>query len=160
MDKKDMLLIYSGILLLLLSQSVVSDSVRPHRWQPTRLPGILQARTLEWVAISFSSTWKWKVEFKFLWLNIVNIFYDHNSIWFDISLKTFFICCWMSDFINCIHDPDPGRLKGTWFWWVNICLFQFIFTVHPCKVIQVYEQSYMRTFINILYSSTLPHIEI
>ena len=29
--------------------SVVSDSVRPHRWQPTRLPvpGILQARTLE-----------------------------------------------------------------------------------------------------------------
>ena len=29
--------------------SVVSDSVRPHRRQPTRLPGILQARTLEWV---------------------------------------------------------------------------------------------------------------
>ena len=25
------------------------------------VPGILQARTLEWVAISFSSTWKWKV---------------------------------------------------------------------------------------------------
>ena len=39
------------------SLSVVSDSVRPHRWQPTRLPvpGILQARTLEWVAISFSN---------------------------------------------------------------------------------------------------------
>ena len=35
---------------------VVSDSVRPHRRQPTRLPvpGIFQARTLEWVAISFS----------------------------------------------------------------------------------------------------------
>ena len=27
------------MLLLLLSRSVVSDSVRPHRWQPTRLPG-------------------------------------------------------------------------------------------------------------------------
>ena len=27
------------LLLLLLSRSVVSDSVRPHRWQPTRLPG-------------------------------------------------------------------------------------------------------------------------
>ena len=26
------------------------------------VPGILQARTLEWVAISFSSTWKWKVK--------------------------------------------------------------------------------------------------
>ena len=26
------------------------------------IPGILQARTLEWVAISFSSSWKWKVK--------------------------------------------------------------------------------------------------
>ena len=44
----------------------MSDSVRPHRRQPTRLPvsGILQARTLEWVAISFSSAWKWKVKVK------------------------------------------------------------------------------------------------
>ena len=25
-------------------------------------PGILQARTLEWVAISFSNAWKWKSE--------------------------------------------------------------------------------------------------
>ena len=35
----------------------MSDSVRPHRRQPNRLPirGILQARTLEWVAISFSN---------------------------------------------------------------------------------------------------------
>ena len=96
--------------------SVVSDSVRPHRRQPTRLscswyspgkntgvgchfllqcmkvksesevaqscltlcdpidgsppgspvPGILQARTLEWVAISFSNGWKWKVKVKSL----------------------------------------------------------------------------------------------
>ena len=29
-------------------------------------PGILQARTLEWVAISFSSAWKWKVKVKSL----------------------------------------------------------------------------------------------
>ena len=26
------------------------------------IPGILQARTLEWVAISFSNAWKWKVK--------------------------------------------------------------------------------------------------
>ena len=30
------------------------------------IPGILQARTLEWVAISFSSAWKWKVKEKSL----------------------------------------------------------------------------------------------
>ena len=30
------------------------------------VPGILQARTLEWVAISFSNAWKWKVKVKSL----------------------------------------------------------------------------------------------
>ena len=46
----------------------MSSSVRPHRRQPIRLPvpGILQARTLEWVAISFSNAWKWKVKVKSL----------------------------------------------------------------------------------------------
>ena len=35
------------------------------------IPGILQARTLEWVAISFSNAWKWKVNvksFSHVWL--------------------------------------------------------------------------------------------
>ena len=31
------------------------------------VPGILQARTLEWVAISFSNAGKWKVKVKSLW---------------------------------------------------------------------------------------------
>ena len=30
------------------------------------VPGILQARTLEWVAISFSNAWKWKAKVKLL----------------------------------------------------------------------------------------------
>ena len=30
------------------------------------IPGILQARTLEWAAISFSNAWKWKVKGKLL----------------------------------------------------------------------------------------------
>ena len=30
------------------------------------VPGILQGRTLEWVAISFSNAWKWKVKVKSL----------------------------------------------------------------------------------------------
>ena len=43
-------------------------SVRPHRQQPTMLPvpGILQAGTLEWGAISFSNAGKWKVKVKTL----------------------------------------------------------------------------------------------
>ena len=43
----------SSTQLLLLCRFSVSDSLQPHRRQPTRLPvpGILQARTLEWVAM-------------------------------------------------------------------------------------------------------------
>ena len=46
----------------------MSDSVRPHRQQPARLPCPWDspARTLEWVAISFSNAWKWKVRVKSL----------------------------------------------------------------------------------------------
>ena len=36
------------------------------------VPGILQARTLEWVAISFSNAWKWKVKVKSLsWIRLL-----------------------------------------------------------------------------------------
>ena len=37
-------------------------------------PGILQARTLEWVAISFSNAWKWKVKVKSL-----------SSVWHSVT---------------------------------------------------------------------------
>ena len=48
--------------------SVVSESVRPIDGSPpgSTIPGILQARTLEWAAISFSNAWKWKVKVKSL----------------------------------------------------------------------------------------------
>ena len=36
------------------------------------VPGILQARTLEWVAVSFSNAWKCKVKVK--WLSHVRLF--------------------------------------------------------------------------------------
>ena len=45
----------------------------PTLWDPidgsppgSPIPGILQARVLEWVAISFSNAWKWKVKVKLL----------------------------------------------------------------------------------------------
>ena len=65
---------YSGrcpqfpLLLLLLSfQSCPTLCNRTNGSPPgSRVPGILQARTLEWVAISFSNAWKWKVKVKSL----------------------------------------------------------------------------------------------
>ena len=43
------------------------------------IPGILQARTLEWLAISFSNAWKWKVKVKSLRLSTWKL-YSHVQL--------------------------------------------------------------------------------
>ena len=57
----------------LLAAAAAAKSLQscPTLWNPTDgsppgspVPGILQARVLEWVAISFSNAWKWKVKVK------------------------------------------------------------------------------------------------
>ena len=59
---------YSMWLLLLSHFSRVQLCVTPIDGSPpgSPVPGILQARTLEWVAISFSNAWKWKMKVKSL----------------------------------------------------------------------------------------------
>ena len=55
-------------LLLLLSRFSPVRLCRPvdGSLPGSPVPGILQARSLEWVAISFSNAWKWKVKVKSL----------------------------------------------------------------------------------------------
>ena len=63
-------MIYSHIRILLTAKSLQSclTLCDPIDGSPigSPIPGILQARTLEWVAISFSNAWKWKVKVKSL----------------------------------------------------------------------------------------------
>ena len=56
------------VLLLLLSLQSCPTLCDPIDGSPPGSPvaGILQGRTLEWVAISFSNAWKWKVKVKSL----------------------------------------------------------------------------------------------
>ena len=56
------------LLLLLLSRFRCVRLCDPMDGSPpgSPVPGILQARTLEWVAISFSNAWQWKVKVKSL----------------------------------------------------------------------------------------------
>ena len=56
------------LLLLLLSRFSRVWLCDPIEGSPpgSLVPGILQARTLDWVAISFSNAWKWKVKGKSL----------------------------------------------------------------------------------------------
>ena len=65
-------LIHPSIALLLLCYAK-SLQLCPTRCDPrdsslpgSPVPGILQAKTLEWVAISFCNAWKWKVKVKSL----------------------------------------------------------------------------------------------
>ena len=58
---------------LLFAAAAKSHQLCPTLCDPTDssppgspVPGILQARSLEWVAISFSNAWKWKVKVKSL----------------------------------------------------------------------------------------------
>ena len=48
------------------AKSLQSCATRDGSPPGSPIPGILQARTLEWVAISFSNAWKWKVKVKLL----------------------------------------------------------------------------------------------
>ena len=56
------------LLLLLLCRLSCPTLCHPRDGSPpdSPVPGILQARTLVWVAISFSNAWKWKVKGKSL----------------------------------------------------------------------------------------------
>ena len=56
------------LLLLLLSRFSRARLCDPIDGSPpgSPVPGILQARTLEWVAISFSNAWRWKEKVKSL----------------------------------------------------------------------------------------------
>ena len=60
--------VLTQLLLLLLSRFSRVQLCDPIDGSPpgSPVPGILQARTLEWVAMSFSNAWKWKVKVKSL----------------------------------------------------------------------------------------------
>ena len=64
-------LTYIGSTVDFAAAAAKSLQLCPTLWDPidgsppgSPIPGIIQARTLEWVAISFSNAWKWKVKVK------------------------------------------------------------------------------------------------
>ena len=67
------------------------------------IPGILQARTLEWVALTFSNAWKWKVKVKSL--SRVRLFATHGlqptrllRPWDSPGKSTGVGCHWLEQF--------------------------------------------------------------
>ena len=78
------------------------------------VPGILQARTLEWVAISFSNAWKWKVKVKSL--SRVQLFVTPWTVAYQDPLSMGFSRqeCWNGLPFPSPEDlPDPGIEPGS-----------------------------------------------
>ena len=83
------------------------------------VPGIPQARTLEWVAISFSNAWKWKVKMKSLscvWVLATtwtaayqaprSMGFSRQEYWSRVplpSLKIVYSKCFILDFVFRYH---------------------------------------------------------
>ena len=72
------------------------------------VPGIFQARTLEWVAISFSNAWKWKVKVKSL--SRVRLF---ATLWTAAHQATRFSSMRYSRQGPWSGSPLPSPGKGT-----------------------------------------------
>jgi len=91
------------------------------------VPGILQARTLEWVAISFSNAWKYKVKVKSLsrvWLFVtpwtaayqapLSMGFSRQEYWSGVPLPSLMILLKESKLILLINFVGHF-LK--WCWW-------------------------------------------
>ena len=93
------------------------------------IPGILQARTLEWVAISFSNVWKWKVKGKSLsrvWLFATpwteayqappSMGFSRQEYWSGVPLpsplKKVVI------FKRTIFEITNIQVENVWMWWI------------------------------------------
>ena len=72
------------------------------------VPGILQARTLEWVAISFSSTWKSKVKVKSLNCNLP-LLPSLTCFWRMVQFSTWNHVCHIYNGILLSHKKEQIR---------------------------------------------------
>ena len=71
------------------------------------VPGILQARTLEWVAISFSNAWQWKVKVKSLsW--VLPLATPRTAAYQAPSFLGFS----RHEYWSGVPLPSPGQLHG------------------------------------------------
>ena len=126
------------------------------------VPGILQARILEWVAFSFSNAWKWKVKVKSLsrvWLLATpwsaahqappSMGFSRQEYWSGVplpSLKFFISICeikMQQDLCTDASCPDdsskshhPNGLNS-----LSINSYLKFFSVHPCIFLELLKIS-------------------
>ena len=107
--------------VLLLSRFSCVQLCDPRDGSPpgSPVPGILQARTLEWAAISFSNAWKWKVKVKSLscvqllatpWTAAfqapLSMGFARQESWSGLPLPTPLLCASSMIYMHYLLNPD------------------------------------------------------
>ena len=108
------------------------------------VPGILQARTLEWVAISFSNAWKWKVKVKSLsrvWLLATpwtvarqappSMGFSRQEYWSGVPLPSPTTVVSSSLFDNS-HSDRCEVIDISWWFWFAFSWWFVIFSIFSC----------------------------
>ena len=115
------------------------------------VPGILQAKTLEWVAISFSNAWKWKVKVKSLscvrllatpWTAAYqappSMGFSRQEYWSTVPLPYFLFniklkCNIMSSYTRNTQNSNGEREGCYIIYCVGLTIaFLFFFTIYNC----------------------------
>ena len=122
----------------------MSDSVRPRKQQPTRfpLPGILQARTLEWVAISFSNAWKWKVKVKLL--SCVRLLETPWTAAYQAPPSMGFS---RQEYWSGVPLPSPGE-PWTYHYWLSTSRIAILIASYPRACLQGRNCSLIEKWVN------------
>ena len=109
--------------------SVVSDSVWPHRQQPTRLtcPWDSPSKNTGWVTISFSNAWKWKVKGNLLsrvWLFTtpwtaayqapLSMWFSRQKYWSGVPLPRMVLIQTYWSAFHVWQDDQNDRFKYYW----------------------------------------------
>ena len=94
------------------------------------VPGILQTRTLEWIAISFSNAWKWKLKVKSL--SRVRLLTTPWTAAFQAPLSMGFS---RQEYWSGVPLPSPSAVPT----WSNKCLFsEWYFLTEPPLLQNIY----------------------
>ena len=94
------------------------------------VPGILQARTLEWVAVSFSNAWKWKVKVKSL--SRVQLL---ATPWTAAHQASPFMGFSRQECWSGVPLPSPINIY-------YIYIYEYLFTyTHICKQVKIWNET-------------------
>ena len=121
MDWLDLLAVQGTICIFAESLQSCPTLCNPIDGSPrgSPIPGIPQARTLEWVAISFSNAWKWKVKVK------------------SLSRVQLFATLW-----TAAHQASLSTGFSRQEYWSGVSLPSPIYILHSVKYVSLYKTPY------------------